>query len=108
MSAPGGIGETAGSYAAVAKVDSFSQGMSQLAELFQHHPELRWVQASTDPTGHVDIIVLAGTGILRDWVHALPNARRKQDLFSVHSGAAFEDLLIDGPLTVHVRPGGGA
>lgn len=108
MSTPDGPGLTGSAYAAVAKVDSFSQGMSRLAELFIAHPELHWLQASTDPSGHVDIIVTAGTGVLRDWVHALPAARRKQDLFSVHSGAAFEDLLIDGSLTVHVRPGGGA
>lgn len=102
------MGETAGTYKAVQDVASFTAGMARLAELFVSHPELQWLQATTDPTGHVDIIVSAGTGVLRDWVHALPAARRKQDLFSIHSGAAFEELLLDGSLTVHVRPRAGA
>jgi hypothetical protein len=106
MSAPGGIGETAGTYKAVNDVAQFTDGMARLAELFLHHPELKWLQATTDPAGHVDIIVSAGTGVLRDWVHALPSARRKQDIYSIHSGAAYEELLVDGFLTVHVRDRG--
>lgn len=104
---PGGPGETASTYAAVREIDQFSNGMARLAALFSDHPELKWLSATTDPTGHVEIIVNAGTGILRDWVHALPTARRKQDLYSVHSGAAIEEILIEGPITVHVRPRGG-
>jgi len=37
----------------------------------------------------------------------LPEARRKQDLFSLQSGAAVEEILVDGFLTIHVRPRGG-
>jgi hypothetical protein len=108
MTAPGGPGITGSAYAAVAHIDSFSQGMARLAELFTSHPELRWMQASTDPEGHVDIIVSAGTGVLHSWVHALPTARRTKDLYSVHSGAAYEDVLTEGMLKVHVRKGSGA
>lgn len=103
MTAPG-AGETAGVYS----VHSFSEGITRLADLLKSHPELVWVRASADPAGHVDIIVDAGTGVLHDWVHALPTARRKQDLFSLHSGAAVEEVLIDGSITVHVRPRAGA
>lgn len=99
----GGMGDTAGAYA----VHGFSEGMTRLAALFQSHPELLWVRATADPAGHVDIIVDAGTGVLHAWVHALPEARRKQDLFSLQSGAAIEEVLTDGSLTVHVRPRGG-
>jgi hypothetical protein len=100
----GGMGEVAGVYA----VHSFSEGMARLAQLLTAHPELVWVRATADPAGHVDIIVDAGTGVLHRWVHALPDARRKQDLFSLHSGAAVEEVLLDGTITVHVRPRGGA
>jgi len=90
-------------------VHAFGEGMTQLAQVFLAHPELNWLQATSNPDGHVDIIVHAGPGVLRDWVHALsPAARRKQDLYSLQSGAAIEDVLIDGPLSVHVRPTGGA
>lgn len=103
MTAPGGMGEVAGAYS----VHSAMEGIARLAELMKSHPELVWVRASADPAGHVDIIVDAGTGVLHNWVHAMPSARRKQDLFSIHSGAAVEEILIDGSLTVHVRPRGG-
>jgi hypothetical protein len=96
----GQMGETASAHA----VHSFSEGMTRLAALFSSHPELMWVRATADPSGRVDIIVDAGTGVLHNWVHALPEARRKQDLFSLQSGAAIEEVLIDGTLTVHVRP----
>jgi hypothetical protein len=98
------MGETAGLYS----VQSFTEGITRLADLLKSHPELVWVRASADPAGHVDIIVDAGTGVLHAWVHALPSARRKQDLFSIHSGAAIEEVLVDGSLTVHVRPRAGA
>ena len=100
---PGGPGDTANVYA----VHGFSEGMTRLAQLFTLHPELLWVRATADPAGHVDIIVDAGTGVLHAWVHALPEARRKQDLFSLQSGAAVEEVLMDGLLTIHVRPRGG-
>lgn len=102
-SIPGGLGATAGAYS----VQSFNEGIARLAELLRSHPELVWVRAMADPAGHVDIIVDAGTGVLHNWVHALPTARRKQDLFSLHSGAAIEEILVDGSLTVHVRPRSG-
>ena len=97
------MGQTAGAYA----VAGFSEGITRLADLLRAHPELVWVRATADPAGHVDIIVDAGTGVLHHWVHALPAARRKQDLFTIHSGAAIEEILFDGSLTVHVRPRGG-
>ncbi len=99
----GSMGETAGVHA----VHSFSEGMTRLAQLFTLHPELLWVRATADPAGHVDIIVDAGTGVLHAWVHALPEARRKQDLFSLQSATAVEEVLMDGLLTIHVRPRGG-
>jgi hypothetical protein len=98
-SIPGGPGQTAQVY----QVANFSNGMARLAQVFLDHPELVWLRANTNPDGHVDIIVNAGTGVLHAWVHALPSARRKQDLYSLHSGAAIEEILTDGPLTVHVR-----
>lgn len=104
MSTPSGMGDTAGAYA----VHSFAAGMARLAWIFQMHPELRGVQAVVDQTGHVDIVATAEPGVLHDWVHALPNARREQGLFSIHSGAAYEVVLVDEALTVHVRPVGGA
>lgn len=103
-SIPGGIGQTASVYAAHAQVTQFSLGMARLSELFHDHPELRGLQATVDQAGHVDIIAYAETGVLRDWIRALPTARRSQDLFTLQSGAAIEELLIDGSLTVHVRP----
>lgn len=103
MTTLGGPGQTAGAYA----VHSFSEGITRLADLLKSHPELVWVRATADPAGHIDIIVDAGTGILHNWVHALPAARRKQDLFSLQSGAAVEEVLLDGSLTVHVRPRAG-
>jgi hypothetical protein len=103
MTAPGGPGEAANVYA----VHSFSEGMTRLADLLRAHPELVWVRATATPAGHVDIIVDAGTGVLHQWVHALPEARRKQDLFSLQSGAAVEEVLVDQSLTIHVRPRGG-
>lgn len=101
---PGALGETAAAY----QVAKFSDGMARLAQVFLDHPELVWLKANSNPDGHVDIIVNAGTGILHDWVHALPFARRKQDLYSLHSGAAIEEVLTEGPLTIHIRPKAGA
>lgn len=101
---PGAIGETAQTY----KVTQFRDGMARLAHLFQIHPELKGLQATVDRQGHVDIIAVAEPGVLHDWIHALPAARREKALFSIHSGLELEEVLIDGPLTVHVRPKGRA
>lgn len=104
MTAPGGPGETGAAYATHAQLTAFGAGMALLAQVFTAHPELRGLQATVDHAGHVDIIAYAETGVLRDWIRALPTARRSQDLFTLQSGAAIEELLIDGSLTVHVRP----
>jgi hypothetical protein len=100
----GGMGDTAGVYA----VHSFSEGMARLATLFQSHPELKGLQATVDQMGHVDIIAYAEHGVLRDWIHALPEAKRSKGLFTLQSGLAYEEVLTEGPLTIHVRPRGGA
>lgn len=99
-----GMGETAGAYS----VHSFAEGMARLTALFTSHPELKGLAATVDSGGHVDIIVQAEPGVLHNWVHALPTASRTKGLFSIHSGSAFEEILRDGPLTVHVRPKAGA
>jgi len=96
----GGMGEVAGVYA----VHSFSEGMTRLATLFSSHPELRGLQATVDQLGHVDIIAMAEPGVLHDWIHALPAARREKGLFTLHSGPAYEEVLRIDNLTVHVRP----
>lgn len=100
-----GMGETAGAYS----VQSFAEGMARLTALFQSHPELKGVHAEVDRVGHVDIIAVAEHGVLRDWAHALPTARRERGLFTLHSGATWEEVLVDSALnlTVHVRPRGG-
>jgi hypothetical protein len=97
------MGETASAHA----VSQFHAGMSRLAWLFSQHPELKGLQATVDQQGHVDIIVNAGAGVLHDWVHALPEAKRTRGLFSLQSGPAFEELLTADHLTIHVRPKGG-
>lgn len=99
MSPQGELGPTASAY----KVSRFADGMA-LAWLFSQHPELKGLAATIDQSGHVDIIAHAETGVLRDWIRALPTARHTQDLYTLQSGAAFEHVLIDGSLTVHVRP----
>lgn len=104
MTTPSGPGDTANVYA----VHIFSEGMASLAVLFSAHPELRGLQATVDQLGHVDIIAYAETGVLRDWIRALPAARHTHDLYTLQSGAAIEDVLRDGLLTVHVRPKAGA
>lgn len=96
------MGEVAGVYAA----HSFTAGMANLAMLFQTHPELRGVQATVDSAGHVDIIAAAERGVLHDWVRAIPTATREKGLYTIHSGLAYEEVLRDGSLTVHVRPVG--
>lgn len=96
----GGLGDTAGVYS----VHSFAEGMARLTALFASHPELRGLAATVDQVGHVDIIATAEPGVLRNWIHALPTARRERGLFTLHSGAAFEEVLREGSLTVHVRP----
>ena len=101
---PGAVGQTAVVY----QVTQFRDGMARLAHLFQIHPELRGLRATVDEGGHVDIIAVAEAGVLHDWIHALPAARREKALFSIHSGLALEEVLRDGPLTVHVRPKAGA
>jgi len=99
----GGMGDTAGAYA----VHGFSEGMTRLAQLFSLHPELRGLQATVDLVGHVDIIAYAEHGVLRDWIHALPAAKRSKGLFTLQSGPAYEEVLTEGLLTIHVRPRGG-
>lgn len=101
---PSGLGETAAIY----KTQSFSAGMASLAQLFQSHPELRGLQATVDQAGHVDIIAAAERGVLHDWVRAIPTATRERGLYTIHSGLAYEEILRDGSLTVHVRPVGAA
>ncbi|HEY9373271.1 hypothetical protein [Streptomyces sp.] len=101
---PGGAGETAVVY----QVTQFRDGMARLAHLFRLHPELKGLRATVDEVGHVDIIAVAEAGVLHDWIHALPAARREKALFSIHSGLQLEEVLRDGPLTVHVRPKPGA
>jgi len=102
VSTPGGIGDTAGVYA----VHTFSEGMARLATLFSSHPELRGLQATVDQLGHVDIVAVAEPGVLHDWIHALPSARREKGLFTLHSGPAYEEVLQAEGMTVHVRPRG--
>lgn len=104
MTIPGGLGETAAAY----KTQSFTTGMSRLAALFVAHPELQGLHAEVDQAGHVDIIAVGEPGVLRAWVHALPAARRERGLFTLHSGAAWEDILTENGLTIHVRPSGGS
>lgn len=105
-SSPGALGSTAGAYS----VHSFAEGMARLTALFASHPELRGVHAEVDQVGHVDIIAVADAGVLHDWVHAIPTARRERGLFTLHSGASWEEVLQSPELnlTVHVRPRGGA
>lgn len=107
MTAPSGPGETAAAYSAHNHATAFGAGMALLAQVFTTHPELRGLKATVDEVGHVDIIAYAETGVLRDWIRAFPAATRTQGLFTLQSGAAFEDLLQEGALTVHVRPRGG-
>jgi hypothetical protein len=97
---PSGLGATA----AVYKTQSFTTGMANLAQLFQTHPELKGVQATVDSAGHVDIVAVADKGVLRDWIRALPGARHSKDVYAVHYGHEWEEVLTSGPLTVHVRP----
>lgn len=106
MSTPGGMGEIAGAYS----IHSFAEGMARLTALFQSHPELKGVHAEVDHVGHVDIVAVAEPGVLHDWAHALPTARRERGLFSLHSGATWEEVLQSSELnlTVHVRPKAGA
>lgn len=101
---PGALGETAAIY----KTQAFTTGMARLAALFVQHPELQGLHAEVDHAGHVDIIAIGEPGVLRDWSHALPAARRERGLFTLHSGAAWEDVLVDGALSIHVRPKAGA
>jgi hypothetical protein len=102
-----GPGETAAVYATHAQVTAFGAGMALLAEVFTAHPELRGLQATVDQAGHVDIIAYAEHGVLRDWIHALPAAKRTKGLFTLQSGPAYEEVLTEGSLTIHVRPRGG-
>lgn len=97
--APGALGESAGAYS----VHSFAEGMARLTALFASHPELKGLAATVDSGGHVDIIAVADNGVLRDWIRALPGARHHKDLYSVHYGHEWEEVLSEGPLTVHVR-----
>lgn len=99
MTAPGGMGEVAGAYS----VHSFAEGMARLTALFSSHPELKGLAATVDSVGHVDIIAVAENGVLRDWIRALPTAEHRRDLYSVHYGHEWEEVLVEGPLTVHVR-----
>lgn len=99
---PGALGETAAAY----KTQSFTTGMANLAQLFQSHPELKGLQATVDSAGHVDIVAAAERGVLHDWVRAIPTATRERGLYTIHSGLAYEEILRDGSLTVHVRPVG--
>lgn len=99
----GQMGETAAAHA----VSQFHAGMTRLAWLFSQHPELKGLQATVDQRGHVDIIAYADHGVLRDWIHALPEAKRTKGLFTLQSGPAFEELLTADHLTIHVRPKGG-
>lgn len=103
---PGALGETAAIY----KTQAFTTGMARLAALFVAHPELQGLHAEVDHAGHVDIIAIGEPGVLRDWSHALPTARRERGLFTLHSGAAWEDVLQESALdlTIHVRPKAGA
>lgn len=103
-SVPGAVGETAGVY----QVAQFSEGMARLAGLFTAHPELKGLLATVDAAGHVDIVAHADHGVLRDWIRALPTARHTKGLFTLQSGPAFEEVLTEGSLTVHVRPMAGS
>lgn len=101
-STPSGLGETAAIY----KTQAFTTGMARLAALFVQHPELQGLHAEVDHAGHVDIIAIGEPGVLRDWSHALPAARRERGLYSVHYGQEWEDVLVAGELRIHVRKAG--
>ena len=90
MTAPGGLGETAGVY--------------KLCQLFTANPALHYRSITIHENGRIEIACDGGTGVVHDWARALPNRRETVGLATTAYGSTEAVVLTEDMLTVTVRP----
>lgn len=90
MTAPGGLGQTAGVY--------------KVCELFKSHPELHYHSITIHESGRIEVAVDGGTGVVHDWARALPNRRETVGLARTAYGSTEAVVLTEEPIVVTVRP----
>ena len=100
MTAPGGRGETAGTYHA----HSVMQGhFALMAELFRDHPKL--VATSVCIKGnHVEILADGSAGVVKEWAHALPDHREIPGWAPTSYGGTEAVVLEQDSIQVTIRP----
>lgn len=99
--APGGLGQTAHSYAAYEQ--QFITDLHWLDGLFLKFPDLRCFDAHIRP-GKVELITFGGAGVKRDWVHALPPiVVEDSGIYQHQQLVGTTDVLKTGHVTVTVR-----
>lgn len=90
MTAPAGLGETAGVY--------------RLCTLFRDNPALHYRSITIHETGRIEVAVDGGSGVIRDWARALPAHRQAAGLAATAYGSTEAVVLTEDVLTVTVRP----
>lgn len=109
MTAPHGMGETAGTYAAVHQL--FADRLAEVTALFMKFPKVQATSIVISPQGRIEITAEGMAGVLRDWVHAVPDHRTSTALVPAAWGASEADVIETDHLKVVVRrplvgPGG--
>ena len=109
MSPQGGPGETGNVYAAAHQL--FVDRLAEVAALFIQFPRVQATSIQIHPNGRVEITAEGIHGVLRDWVHAVPEHRLRTALVATQYGADEADVLETDHIRVTVRrplvgPGG--
>jgi hypothetical protein len=96
-----GFGQTATLYDAV----------STLCAIFKDHPDLHAKSITIHENGSLDIAAVGTNGVLKEWVHAIPEHKLRQGLVPTGYGADEADVIEALGITVTVRrplvgPGG--
>lgn len=109
MTAPHGMGETAGTY--LAAHEMFAERLSELAALFIAYPRVQATSVQITPQGRIEITAEGVAGVLRDWSHAVPEHRSHTALVPASWGATEADVIEGDHIKVIVRrplvgPGG--
>lgn len=98
---PHGAGETAAVYQAYAA--QFAARVTELHDLLTKHPELRALEAHITRT-RVEVTVMGGCGVERDWTRALPPIRyHDTGIYTECQQVGVTDVLKTDRCTVTIR-----
>lgn len=90
MTAPHGLGETAGVY--------------KLCQLFKANPDLHYRSITIHENGRIEIAADATSGQVKSWARALPNHRETLGLAATAYGSTEAVVLTEDSIAVTIRP----